>query len=119
MGEPFFTVSELTAELGETIEYQIIVNNTGNVPLKFAALKDPNCEGITPPGATELAVGTGETFLCSHVLTVGTYTNEATIEGNEGGTKTSNKVTVKVPVQTVVLDRKAAADQRRRQLHRR
>ncbi len=98
-GEPFFTVSELTAELGETVEYQIIVNNTGNVPLKFAPLKDAGCEGITPSGATELAVGTGETFLCSHVLgTLGTYTNEASIEPNEGGTKTSNKVVVKVPM---------------------
>ncbi|HTQ67561.1 MAG TPA: hypothetical protein VMI13_02610 [Solirubrobacteraceae bacterium] len=96
-GEPFYTVAELTAELGEKIEYQIIVNNTGNVPLKFGALKDPKCEGISPSGATELAVGTGETFLCSHVLGVGTYTNEASIEGNKGGTGNTNKVTVKVP----------------------
>ena len=98
-GEPFFTVSELTAEIGETVEYQIIVNNTGNVPLKFAPLKDAGCEGITPSGATELVVGTGETFLCSHVLgSLGTYTNEASIEPNEGGTKTSNKVVVKIPM---------------------
>ncbi len=97
-GEPFFTVSELTAELGETVEYQIIVNNTGNVPLKFAPLKDSGCEGITPSGATEVPVGFGETFLCSHVLgTVGSYTNEASIELKEGGTKNTNKVVVKVP----------------------
>ena len=116
-GEPFFTVSELTAELGETVEYQIIVNNTGNVPLKFAPLKDSGCEGITPSGATELQVGTGETFLCSHVLgTLGSYTNEASIEPNEGGTKNSNKVVVKVPTKAVLHDRKAAADRRRTRL---
>ncbi len=97
-GEPFYTVSELTGELGETVEYQIIVNNTGNVPLKFGALKDANCEGITPSGATEVPVGFGETFLCSHQLTaVGNYTNEASIEATEGGTRTTNKVTVRVP----------------------
>ena len=107
-GEPFFTVSELTAEIGETVEYQIIVNNTGNVPLKFAPLKDAGCEGITPSGATELVVGTGETFLCSHVLgSLGTYTNEASIEPNEGGTKTSNKVVVKIPMKASFTIEKA------------
>ena len=67
------------------------------MPLKFAALKDASCEGITPSGATELAVGEEESFTCTHVLAVGTTTNEASIEGNEGtGTKSSNKVTAKV-----------------------
>ena len=48
---------------------------------------------------TELAPGTEEAFTCTHVLgNTGTYTNEASIEGNEGtGTKTSNPVTVKIP----------------------
>ena len=66
--------------------------------LKFAALKDTGCEGISPSGATELAAGAEETFTCRHKLSaVGSYTNEASIEGNEGtGTKTSNKVTAKV-----------------------
>ena len=68
------------------------------MPLKFAALKDTGCEGLSPSGATELAAGKEETFTCTHVLgAVGSYSNEASIEGNEGtGTKTSNKVTATV-----------------------
>ena len=45
-------------------------------------------------------MGEEESFTCSHKLAVGTYTNEASIEGNEGsGKKTSNKVTAKVPAE--------------------
>ena len=97
-GEATYSSAEHTGKIGQTVEYKIIVNNTGNVPLKFGALKDTGCEGITPSGTTELAAGAEESFTCSHMLTtVGTYTNEASIEGNEGtGTKTSNKVTAKV-----------------------
>ena len=99
-GEASYTAGEVTGKLGQTVEYKIIVKNTGNVALKFAALKDANCEGITPSGATELAAGKEESFTCSHTLAVGTYTNEASIEGNEGtGTQTSNKVTAKVPAE--------------------
>ena len=99
-GEPSYTAAEHSGKLGQTVEYLIVVKNTGNVALKFGALKDANCESITPSGATELAVGKEESFTCSHVLAVGTYTNEASIEGNEGaGTKTSNKVTAKVPAE--------------------
>ena len=91
----------MSGKLGQTVEYKVIVKNTGNVPLKFAALKDTACEGISPSGTTELAAGKEETFTCTHKLAaVGSYTNEASIEGNEGtGTKTSNKVIVKVPAE--------------------
>ncbi len=99
-GEPSYSAAEHTGALGQTVEYLIVVKNTGNVALKFGALKDANCEGISPIGATEVGVGKEESFSCSHVLAVGTYTNEASIEGNEGaGTKTSNKVTTKVPAE--------------------
>ena len=69
--------------------------------LKFSALTDAGCTGITPSGATELKAGEEETFTCTHTLSaVGSYSNEASIEGNEGtGKKTSNKVTAKVPAE--------------------
>ena len=116
-----YTTGELSGKLGQTVEYKIIVKNTGNLALKFSALKDTGCEGIAPAGATELAVGKEESFTCTHALAVGTYTNEASIEGNEDtGTKSSNKVTAKVRRRTLLHDRKAAEDQRRSQLqHRR
>ena len=65
-GEPTYTTSEITGALGQTVEYKIVVTNTGNLPLKFSALTDTGCEGVTPPGATELAVGKSESFTCSH-----------------------------------------------------
>jgi uncharacterized repeat protein (TIGR01451 family) len=97
-GEANFTKNELTGQLGQTVEYEIIVTNTGNVTLKFSNFTDTKCEGIAG-GATELAAGASTTFTCHHKLTaVGTWTNVATIEGNEGtGKKESNEVVVKVP----------------------
>jgi lysophospholipase L1-like esterase len=92
-----FTYSTLIGAVGQTVEYKIVVKNTGNLALEFGALTVAACENIAPSGATDLAVGSEESFTCTHVL-AGTYTNEASIAGNEGtGTKTSNKVTVKVP----------------------
>ena len=89
-GEANYSTAEKTGKLGQTVEYKITVKNTGNVTLKFAALKDTGCEGLTPSGATELKAVEEEIFTCTHVLAVGTATNEATVEANEGGTKSSN-----------------------------
>ena len=89
-----FTKGELTAAVGQTVEYEIVVHNAGNVPLALSPLADANCGGISPAGATELPIGESETFTCEHVLTgAGTYTNEASIEA-AGKAVTSNKVTV-------------------------
>jgi uncharacterized repeat protein (TIGR01451 family) len=95
-----FTKEELSGEVGDVVEYQIIVRNTGDVPLKFTNFTDPNCEGISGgPGSSAVPVGGSTTFTCTHTLTSpGTWTNVATIEGNEGtGAKESNEVVVKVP----------------------
>ena len=96
-----FTKSKLTGKNGQTIDYKIVVHNTGNVSLKFGKLSDANCTSIAPSGEETVAAGGEETYTCHHELTAaGTYTNEATIEGNEGtGAKTSNKVDVSVPAE--------------------
>ncbi len=92
-----FTKAELQGAAGQTVEYEVIVRNTGNVPLKLSALADANCTGLSPAGATEVAVGGSETFTCERALTgAGSYANEATIEG-DGLTKTSNRVVLTVP----------------------
>ena len=94
-----FTKAELPGAVGQTVEYEIVVRNTGNVPLALSALADANCTGISPSGATELPVGSSETFTCERVLaSAGTYTNEATIEG-AGRIGTSNRVTVQAAQQ--------------------
>lgn len=77
-----FTEAELTAKLGQTVDYDIVVSNTGELPITFSPLTDPNCTGIEPAEATELEAGSSETFTCEHVLTsVGVWTNQAEIEG--------------------------------------
>ena len=87
----------MTGKLGQVVDYEIIVKNTGNISLKFGPLQDSGCAGIAG-GASELGAGKETTFTCTHTLTaVGSYSNEASIEGSEGtGTKTSNKVIAKV-----------------------
>ena len=97
-GEAGYRKSKLTAYVGETVDYKLVVKNTGNVSLTFGLLTDGNCEGISPRAKVLIAAGGEETYTCSHKLTsTGAYSNEATIEGSEGtGAKTSNKVEVEV-----------------------
>ena len=114
-----FTKSEITgAKIGQAVEYHVVVKNNGNVALKFGTLTDANCELITG-GASELAPGAETTFSCTHTLAaVGPYSNEASIEGNEGaGTKTSNKVTVSVTEEAGYTIEKLQRDPGRSQLH--
>lgn len=94
--EPTYTKTELNSEVGDTVDYEIIVKNTGSTSLEFGALKDSACESISPAGPTELEGSTEETFTCTHKLTPFVkYSDQASIEGDEGtGTKTSSSVTV-------------------------
>ena len=97
-GEATYTKAKLHAEVGQTVEYTITVDNTGNTTLKFGPLSDPKCTNIKPPGATELKSGESETFTCEHTLVAADkpiYTNVATIEGG-GKEKPSEKVEVEV-----------------------
>lgn len=97
-GEATYTNSELTAVIGQTVDYRITVANTGDVPLEFSELNDPNCTGISPSGTRTIGSGESQTYTCHHELTAsGSYSNQASIEGNEGtGTESSNTVAVTV-----------------------
>ena len=95
-----FTTAELAGKVGEVVHYEIIVTNTGNVPLKISNVVDVNCTGMTG-GASEIGVGGSTIFTCEHTLaSVGPYVNEATVVGNEKP-QTSNKVVVQVAAQQV------------------
>jgi hypothetical protein len=110
-GESNFTTAELTGKAGQVVEYEIIVTNTGQVPIALSAYSDPNCEDPSG-GASEVAVGQAVTFTCVHKLTgTGSWMNEASVSGNEGtGPKSSNRVVVNVPPgQHVVLSEKCEA----------
>jgi hypothetical protein len=110
-----FTTSPLTGKVNQTVEYEIIVRNTGNVPLVLSNFSDPRCDGGTIAGGqgeTPLApgampsLGASTTYTCSHVLTsadqtAGSYSNTATDTGAPPGggpiTHTSNTVVVNLP----------------------
>jgi len=100
-----FTKSPLTGSIGQTVNYEIVVTNTGETPLKFSSFTDAKCDPGTiggGPGAAEVAPGESTVYTCDHVLTsVGRYVNEATVTGTPPGetpkTKTSNPVEVEVP----------------------
>ena len=46
-GEVGYTAAKLVSEVGKKVEYKIVVTNTGNTTLKFGALKDTKCSGIS------------------------------------------------------------------------
>jgi len=105
-----FQSSTLQGKVGQTVDYEIIVKNTGNVPLTFGRLSDTKCDAGTiagGPGETPLAPGASSTYTCRHVLSAadqsaGTYRNSATDTGTpplgDGSAimKTSNTVVVEV-----------------------
>ena len=109
-----FTKNELTGKLGQTSNTRSSSRTPAACRSKFSNFSDPNCEGIAGGAGGKLVQpGESTTFTCSHKLTSpGTWTNVATIEGNEGtGSKESNEVVVESPAadRTRLHDRKAPA----------
>ena len=45
-----YTTEKLTGKLGQTVDYLITVENTGNVALHFMSLTDAHCTDIQPSG---------------------------------------------------------------------
>ena len=84
-----FTTAQLTASLGETVEYEITVKNTGNLPLALSSFIDTRCDTGTisgGPGASEVAPGASTTYMCTHLLTSGpNLVNVAVITGTASG----------------------------------
>jgi hypothetical protein len=99
-----FTTSKLKGSIGQTVDYEIVVKNTGIVAEGLSGFTDTHCDPGTiagGPGSSQVAPGQSTTYTCQHVLTsVGTYTNEATVTGTTAGgtpvTHTSNQVVVEV-----------------------
>ncbi|HEY4812453.1 MAG TPA: hypothetical protein VIH71_15490 [Solirubrobacteraceae bacterium] len=106
-----YTSAQLSGAVGQTVDYEIIVKNDGNVPLTFSSFSDPQCDPGTiaggPEGGAALPVGASTTYTCTHVLSAadgsaGSYTNTVTLTGDPPGgegspiTSTSNTVVVAV-----------------------
>jgi len=105
-----YTEAPLRGHVGQTVDYEIVVKNTGNVPLTLGDFSDPHCDAGTisgGPGSGALALEAETTYFCTHLLdeadqSAGSYSNTATVTGTppvgEGSpvTETSNAVIVKV-----------------------
>ncbi len=100
-----FTSAPLTGKLDQTVDYEIIVANTGNEALTLSGFTDARCDAGTiagGPGEKPLEPGESATYICSHVLdSIGRYVNEAAVTGTPQGeppiVHTSNLVEVNVP----------------------
>ncbi len=100
-GETEYTTQELSGTTGQIVEYEVLIKNTGNVPLENSG-SDSGC-GASWFNFTE-AVGGTEFHFCNYELTpadlvAGSHSNTATNTAtSEGPTVTheSNTVVVKV-----------------------
>jgi hypothetical protein len=85
-GSEEFTTGIVVGRSGQTVDYEILATNTGNIP-EQTYLEDKGCDQGTIAGGPEagsLAVGESTTFTCDHVLTAadalnGSYSNTARI----------------------------------------
>jgi hypothetical protein len=95
-----YTPAPVTGAVGDTVEYEIVVTDTGETPLTLSSFSDPKCDPGTiagGPGTEPLAPGAATTYTCSHVLASGgSYVNVAavtgTTPGREAASKSSNEV---------------------------
>lgn len=100
-----FTENELTATLGQVVDYRITVRNTGNISLALSNFSDASCANLAGgPGQGELAPAQSTVYTCERAITrSGTYLNEASVEGVPPTgmgfplTRTSNELVVLGP----------------------
>jgi hypothetical protein len=78
-----FTRGQLTGQVGQTIDYEILIENTGNAAMTFSSFSASACDRGTVsggPGAASVPPGQLTAYYCTHVLSVadqaaGTYHN--------------------------------------------
>jgi uncharacterized repeat protein (TIGR01451 family) len=100
-----YTRSQITVKVGDTIEYRIIVSNTGNTSLTVT-LTDPHCDSIAPAGNQSIAAGAAKAYTCSHLVIASdpeTYTNTATARGTTPGGATVGPVSATVVAKSAAV----------------
>src|SRR5205823_9459071 len=111
-GEGGFTSEPLSAAIGQSVRYQIVVSNTGNVPLTLDSLDDPRCDPGTISGGPDEALGVGKStvYVCEHVVGLAdlgqpTYTNTVTTSATSvAGVGEPEGTTVGASSNTVVVN---------------
>jgi hypothetical protein len=83
-----YTKDTLTGAVGQTVDYEIVVTNTGSVDMALSEFSDPHCDPgtITAPPGHVLEPGVATRYFCTHLLTSAdltalAYTNTASITG--------------------------------------
>lgn len=84
-GKPF-TTAKLAADVGQTVDYRLLVTNTGNTPLNFGPLIDPRCSSISGGSENPIEPFATIEFTCSHTLTTADEGSEYTNVGEITGT---------------------------------
>ena len=125
-GGTSFSSGPITGSVGDTIDYEIQVTNTGNTTLALS-LSDPHCDAGTIQGPSSvsgtlngntLSAGGVAQYTCSHVLAAGDipqFTNVATVTGQPptgpplSGTSTVVVNVTQAGMQVVKLERDATA----------
>jgi hypothetical protein len=110
-----FTSSPLSAEIGQTVDYEILVKDSGNTPLTFSAVKASGCDAGTISGGLgegPVLAGATTTYLCQHLLSLadqkaGSYRNTVSMTGTRE--ETSLAPTFEVSNTVVVSVRQAPA----------
>ncbi|HZS31419.1 MAG TPA: hypothetical protein VFA37_09195 [Gaiellaceae bacterium] len=97
----------LTGTVGQTVNYEMIVRNTGNTPLDDVTLSDPRCDAgtLTPTSAVSLAPGASAAFYCSHKLTSSDrpeFVNTATVQAHNASASSSVNATSSVSASSQV-----------------
>jgi hypothetical protein len=82
-----FTTGPVTANVGDVVNYQLVVTNTGATD-ESVNLSDTGCSSLTPTGPQAITAGASLTFTCSHQITAAdgsSYTNTAIVTANNAG----------------------------------
>ena len=91
-------VDQVTATVGDRIDYHLTIRNTGTVALTGVSVADaaaPGCAGPVP----DLAVGAVYVVDCGHVAVpadVGVHVNQATVSTDQGASAGTNAVSLLV-----------------------
>jgi hypothetical protein len=106
-----FTTARLFGTRRQLARYEIVVTNTGNVPLEVGTVADSRCDpgtltGEAPGSGSSLAPGSQMIYTCSHLLTpgdqaYGSFENVASVTAAPPGggalTVDSNPVLIVLP----------------------
>lgn len=91
-----FVAGPVTAAVGKTVAYELVVTNTGTTTISVN-LKDDGCDAgtLSPAGPQAILAGASLTFTCSHKLAAADgaqYVNTALVTANNAGSQEATAI---------------------------